>query len=289
MPTTEAEAAPEWTTREDRTICLMKAVDSTWAEIGAKLNRGKSECKHRYRSIGLHAKELGLTVERLAKMYLDDIEETKESEKKGKSKAKPKATKKQKVQVTTDTEDEDSDEEYNKRSKKSTKKQKEQVTTDTEDEDSDEEYTKRSKKSKDKSRDKSKQKTKSSRKDTGKKKKTPSTSTISDTSTSSRASYDSPSEEEEEDEYDLAAEIQDSRRYQYDNMFSWMYPDQRRLRADRFYSESDCRVLAGLEARYRANKWLNIQADFCNATGRMVEGEMLKAKFYEKERMRGEM
>ncbi|KAJ2989258.1 hypothetical protein NUW58_g3563 [Xylaria curta] len=71
------------------------------------------------------------------------------------------------------------------------------------------------------------------------------------------------------------------RRYIYDTMYGQMYPDQKVLRPDRFYSESDCHVLAGLEARYRANKWLYIQADFCNATGRMVDAEILKAKFYE--------
>ncbi|KAI0977416.1 hypothetical protein F4678DRAFT_13816 [Xylaria arbuscula] len=93
---------------------------------------------------------------------------------------------------------------------------------------------------------------------------------------------DSSSEDDEvEAEEDLVAELWEQRRYFYDTVHVERYPDQKLLRPDRFYSESDCRILAGLEARYRADKWLHIQADFCNATGRMVDGSILKAKFYE--------
>ncbi|KAI0157232.1 hypothetical protein GGR57DRAFT_60558 [Xylariaceae sp. FL1272] len=254
MSSTDSEV-PQWTIHEDRTICLMKAADSTWGEIGAKLNRGKRECKHHYYLIGCRAKELGITVERLTKMYLDDVEAEKKAEMKAKRKAKAKAEKKQKEQVTTDSDTEDEDEE------------------------SDEDASKRSKKYKKKSKIQAKHKAKSQHKGKAYKKKAPSTPSTSEASSTSESSSSSSSSSEEE--YDHAAEIQASRRYQYDNMFSWMYPDQKRLRPDQFYSESDCRVLAGLEARYRANKWLHIQADFYNATGRMVEGEILKAKFYQ--------
>lgn len=104
----------------------------------------------------------------------------------------------------------------------------------------------------------------------------------SETSSGSDSDPDSGSDSGPDDnDNDPEAEYWAQRRYIYDTQYSIMYPDQKVLRPDRFYSESDCRVLAGLEARYRANKWLYIQADFCNATGRMVEAEILKAKFYE--------
>ncbi|KAI0426161.1 hypothetical protein F5Y09DRAFT_345948 [Xylaria sp. FL1042] len=103
----------------------------------------------------------------------------------------------------------------------------------------------------------------------------------SDNDNNNADTEESEDEEEHWEEVDMVAEHWAQRRYLYDTMYSEMYPDQKVLRPDRFYSESDCRVLAGLEARYRANKWLYIQADFCNATGRMVDGKILKAKFEE--------
>ncbi|KAI8951321.1 hypothetical protein F4801DRAFT_294248 [Xylaria longipes] len=100
--------------------------------------------------------------------------------------------------------------------------------------------------------------------------------------TSSDSGSDPKPDSSSDNDFDnLEAEYWAQRRYIYDTQYGELYPDQKVLRADRFYSESDCRVLAGLEARYRANKWLYIQADFCNATGRMVQAEILKAKFYE--------
>ncbi|KAI1809596.1 hypothetical protein GGS20DRAFT_595927 [Poronia punctata] len=82
-------------------------------------------------------------------------------------------------------------------------------------------------------------------------------------------------------EEDFTTEYWAQRQYIYDTLHSTRYPGQKLLRPDRFYSASDCRVLAGLEAKYRADKWLHIQADFCNATGRMVAADVLRAKFYE--------
>ncbi|KAK5630804.1 hypothetical protein RRF57_006519 [Xylaria bambusicola] len=95
------------------------------------------------------------------------------------------------------------------------------------------------------------------------------------------SSSSSSSDASPEASNDEAQEYWESRRYQADTVYGQMYPDQKTLKPDRFYSESDCRVLAGLEARYRANKWKHIQAEFCNVTGRMVEAEILKAKFDE--------
>ncbi|KAI0157883.1 hypothetical protein GGR52DRAFT_179976 [Hypoxylon sp. FL1284] len=63
---------------------------------------------------------------------------------------------------------------------------------------------------------------------------------------------------------------------------STMYPDQKPVRADRLMSPAECHALSVIEARYRANKWLQLQCDFANLTGnRMVDPMILRRKFEE--------
>ncbi|KAI0193954.1 hypothetical protein EV127DRAFT_504706 [Xylaria flabelliformis] len=156
------------------------------------------------------------------------------------------------------------------------------IEEDEEDEDRDEGKSKNSNKKTDKSKAKHKDKSTddsisdSKPETSSKRRKKKNKKAVSETSDS-----DSDTSSGDEDDDDPEVEYWAQRRYIYDTLHGEMYPDQKVLHPDRFYSESDCRVLAGLEARYRANKWLHIQADFCNATGRMVEAEILKAKFYE--------
>ncbi|GAW12711.1 hypothetical protein ANO14919_020810 [Xylariales sp. No.14919] len=229
-----SDAAPEWTQEEDRSLYVMKSEAKSWAEIGKKLERGRKECQQRYRTLSSHAKELGITTEMLAKLYIAEGDEN----------AKPKSKKhrKGKGKGRGNSESQDNREEKSDRTK-------------------------------------TKSKGKSSKSRAEKKKNRGS----AETSSSSSGDSNSGSENNGDTTEDPIAEFWAQRRHIYDTLYGQMYPDQKLLRPDRFYSESDCRVLAGLEARYRANKWLYIQADFCNATGRMVEGEILKAKFYEDE------
>ncbi|KAI1738500.1 hypothetical protein F4680DRAFT_182373 [Xylaria scruposa] len=260
-----SDAAPEWTREEDRTICIRKseaksfvynilyllsfrkvlarsATDRTyhtrWAEIGKELKRGRRECQQRHRALSSHAKELGITTTKLAKLYIEegngggngDDSKSKKSSKdrnEGKTKNSNKTAEKSKAKHGGKSKDISNYDFKPEASPKSKKKK----------------YKKRA--------------------------------------PDSDSSSDSSSDEDEDDDDDPEVEYWAQRRYIYDTLYGGMYPDQKVLRPDRFYSESDCRVLAGLEARYRANKWLHIQADFCNATGRMVEAEVLKAKFYE--------
>ncbi|KAI2643535.1 hypothetical protein GGS21DRAFT_542308 [Xylaria nigripes] len=113
-----------------------------------------------------------------------------------------------------------------------------------------------------------------------KKKREPASSSgNSSSSDANRATSSSSSEVTQEDSLET---YWAHRRYVYDIVQGEMFPNQKVLRPDANYTESDCRILAGLEARYRAQKWLQIQADFCNATGRMVDEQLLRAKFYEK-------
>lgn len=259
-----SDAAPEWTREEDRLICVRKSEAKSWAEIGKELERGKKECQLRYRMLSSHAKQLGITTEKLARLYVDEDEE----------KAKAKSKKSGKIKDKGKGKDEDEDE--NKRESKA-----------------------RDGKGKGKSKSGGKSKkaaTKSNSKPhtKSKSKKEKNRNVDSDSSSNSDDEEEGEEEEEEEDKEegeeeqdgdeeaeDPEAEYWAQRHFIYDTLYGNMYPDQKALRPDRFYSESDCRVLAGLEARYRANKWLYIQADFCNATGRMVEAELLRAKFYE--------
>ncbi|KAI0866266.1 hypothetical protein F4860DRAFT_215509 [Xylaria cubensis] len=162
--------------------------------------------------------------------------------------------------------EEDEDESQSKKSTKDRDERKSKNSNETTD--------KSKAKHKDKSKDVSNYNSKTETSSKSKKKKNK--KAVSETSDS-----DSDSSSGGEDDDDPEVEYWAQRRYIYDTLHGEMYPDQKVLRPDRFYSESDCRVLAGLEARYRANKWLHLQADFCNATGRMVEAEILKAKFYE--------
>ncbi|KAI1351762.1 hypothetical protein F5Y01DRAFT_324835 [Xylaria sp. FL0043] len=228
MAVTDAssEAAPEWTRKEDRLICIMKAKQKSWAEIGKALGRHRRECQYRHRELLKHAKQLGILTKELASIYIDKDKKSNEENSDDKSKSKSKDKAKQ-----------DGDSEVEGKGKNKSKDSK------------------------------------------GKNKKDASSSDSN--SGSENDGEETEEEEEEEDEENLAAEFWAHRRFLYDTMLGDMYPDQKVLRADRFYSEIDCRMLAGIEARYRANKWLHIQADFCNATGRMVAAEILKAKFEE--------
>ncbi|OTB06188.1 hypothetical protein M426DRAFT_119583 [Hypoxylon sp. CI-4A] len=51
------------------------------------------------------------------------------------------------------------------------------------------------------------------------------------------------------------------------------------LKPDDWFTERDCQALSAIEARYRANKWLHIEADFVNLTGRYINSEIIRAKF----------
>ncbi|KAI0514425.1 hypothetical protein F5B22DRAFT_647737 [Xylaria bambusicola] len=223
----------EWTRAHDGLICVLKSQGNSWAEIGKVVKRSRRECQRRHRELSAHAKGLGFTTDKLAKLYINDYD----------AMAQPKAKKGSKTTNKSKDNNEENDE--NSASK-----------------------------GKGKSKEDTSKPAKSESATTSKSKKRKVTVTFASSSSDSSDSCSEATDDE-------AQEYYESRRYQADTVYAQMYPDQKTLKPDRFYSESDCRVLAGLEARYRANKWLHIQADFCNATGRMVEAEILKAKFDE--------
>lgn len=53
------------------------------------------------------------------------------------------------------------------------------------------------------------------------------------------------------------------------------------LRPDLIWSTEDCHLLEDLENNYTRNKWLHMQADFFNWSGRMVDASIIERKFKE--------
>jgi hypothetical protein len=51
------------------------------------------------------------------------------------------------------------------------------------------------------------------------------------------------------------------------------------LVADELWSQQDCDILEDLAYMQKKNKWLQLQAEFYNWTGRMVDGKIIKEKF----------
>ncbi|GAP89117.2 hypothetical protein SAMD00023353_0902270 [Rosellinia necatrix] len=261
-----SDATPEWTKAQDRIICVRKFEGKAWADIGKEVSRGRRECQLRHRELVTHAKELGLTAKKLAKVYIDDDEKKKDEKKEEGEAAKPK-----KGKSKNDVKGEKQDKPKPKPKPKPKTKAKSKPVTEAQSEDSEPEEP-QSKgdaaggKPKKSAKAKGKQKAKV-------KQLTPESSPGGESSSSFEA------DREEAEEAAAAAKYWEGRCYVYDALHTHLYPDQKALRPDLFYSERDCRVLAGLEARYRANKWLSIQADFCNATGRMVHANILQTKF----------
>jgi hypothetical protein len=54
-----------------------------------------------------------------------------------------------------------------------------------------------------------------------------------------------------------------------------------RLKPDGSWSREDCEILEMLEARYREQKWLSMQASFYNLTGRMIRADIIQRKLTE--------
>lgn len=54
-----------------------------------------------------------------------------------------------------------------------------------------------------------------------------------------------------------------------------------RLRPDDNWRREDCEILEMLEARYREQKWLSMQASFYNITGKMIRADIIERKLSE--------
>lgn len=56
------------------------------------------------------------------------------------------------------------------------------------------------------------------------------------------------------------------------------FPPRRGFVPDAAWSAADCRILAVIESKYDALRYKQYQADFFNATGRMVSADLIRAK-----------
>ncbi|ETS80116.1 hypothetical protein PFICI_07645 [Pestalotiopsis fici W106-1] len=81
-----------------------------------------------------------------------------------------------------------------------------------------------------------------------------------------------------DDDFDHEAEREEQKRFVYHDYWSELYPEQKTYSPDRHWTEGDCKVLAVIEAKDEALKFKRMQADFFNATGRMVSEEVIKYK-----------
>jgi len=65
-------------------------------------------------------------------------------------------------------------------------------------------------------------------------------------------------------------------------LFMARYPTSEqfsRVEPDDHFSRRDIRLLGALDTQYRAERWLQLQAKFCNVTGRNIPAFVLKRKF----------
>jgi hypothetical protein len=62
-----------------------------------------------------------------------------------------------------------------------------------------------------------------------------------------------------------------------------IYPAYLSFEPDPYLTEQDCRVLATVHSKMQRSRWLEMQANFCNATGVMIPIEFLKQKTEEAE------
>ncbi|KAI9158799.1 hypothetical protein HJFPF1_06797 [Paramyrothecium foliicola] len=67
-------------------------------------------------------------------------------------------------------------------------------------------------------------------------------------------------------------------RYLRKHIWSRLYPSSVRPRPDDYFDEADCAVLAAVHGRHTHARWLEMQANFYNATGRMVPLDVIRAR-----------
>ncbi|PNY18327.1 Uncharacterized protein TCAP_07568 [Tolypocladium capitatum] len=66
--------------------------------------------------------------------------------------------------------------------------------------------------------------------------------------------------------------------YLQSNVYQAMYPRMIQPEPDEFFGERDCAVLASVDSKYKRSKWLEMQANFYNVTGRMVPLHIIRDK-----------
>lgn len=68
------------------------------------------------------------------------------------------------------------------------------------------------------------------------------------------------------------------KRYWRKHIHSHLYPALIEPEPDAHFTKSDCEVLASIDSQYKASRWLEMQANFYNVTGRMVPLQVIRNK-----------
>ncbi|KAH8664064.1 hypothetical protein BX600DRAFT_436632 [Xylariales sp. PMI_506] len=248
MPSNDNQS---WDIDDDGALCKLKADGQTWSNIARSLNRSKTECKVRYRLVREATEKAGADPNQLGESWASDIRAQ------GREVPSPEKPSPVKANAATSKHQHDKQD-----SKGKMVKQKEEARfIQSRDEQA---------KNKDKSR--------------GRRKKVvvineaPSFSTLmSSPTTTSSSCYSS----EGGGSTDSEEERQEQKRHIYRDIYRALYPATRTYKSDRYWSKDDCEILSAIEAKHEALKWKYIQAEFFNATGRMVASELIKHKLAE--------
>ncbi|KOS18365.1 hypothetical protein ESCO_002550 [Escovopsis weberi] len=87
--------------------------------------------------------------------------------------------------------------------------------------------------------------------------------------------------------FDLEDEARRQDRYLQETLRGELYgPAHASIQPDELFGPRDSQILAAAESKYHRSKWLEMQANFYNATGRMVPLELIRAKCERAERER---
>jgi hypothetical protein len=73
-------------------------------------------------------------------------------------------------------------------------------------------------------------------------------------------------------------EKEKQRRYLQDHIYKEMYPAEIHPKPDAYLGKRDCDILASIDSKYKKSRWLEMQANFYNATGRMIPLEAIRAR-----------
>ncbi|RFN54616.1 hypothetical protein FIE12Z_1096 [Fusarium flagelliforme] len=65
-------------------------------------------------------------------------------------------------------------------------------------------------------------------------------------------------------------------RYLQDHVYKEMYPAEIHPQPDAYLNQRDCDLLATIDSKYKRSRWLEMQANFYNVTGRMVPLEAIR-------------
>ncbi|CEI39585.1 hypothetical protein FVEN_g1875 [Fusarium venenatum] len=71
-------------------------------------------------------------------------------------------------------------------------------------------------------------------------------------------------------------EKREQMKYLHDEIYQEMYPADIHPQPDAYLNERDCALLSTIDSKYKRSRWLEMQANFYNVTGRMVPLEAIR-------------